>query len=124
MADLKFKFVNEAARRAYMALPRELQQQFGLDLRAVQSGERPFSEFKDVSTSVGTGAIELIENGSPAYRTIYCAKYLKTVYILHAFTKTTKGVDRANMRTAENRHKLMMKEVEAAKKQAKLSKKR
>ncbi|WP_312867258.1 type II toxin-antitoxin system RelE/ParE family toxin [Rhizobium sp. RHZ02] len=63
--------------------------------------------------------IELIENGSPAYRAVYCAKY-DTVFVLHAFTKTTNGVDRAAMKTVDERFKAMMKEVNARKKQRKI----
>lgn len=107
----QFKFINEAAKRAFLALPREIQSQFGSDLNAVQQGQKPFSAFKDISSSVGAGAIELIENGSPAFRTVYCAKYLDTVYILHAFTKTTNKVDRSAMDTAKKRYKEMMTEV-------------
>lgn len=119
MANLKFSFVNEAAKRAYLDLPREVQRQFGLDLLAVQKGSKPFSPIKDISASVGQGAIELIENGSPAYRAVYCAKFLGTVYVLHAFTKTTEGSDKANMETAAARYKLMMADVREAQKQAK-----
>ena len=91
--------------------------QFGSDLNAVQQGERPFSDFKDISSSVGAGAIELIENGSPAYRAVYCVKYLDTVYILHAFIKTTNGVDKAAMKTAKLRYATMMQEVKSEQKQ-------
>ena len=125
--EKKFKFVNEGAKRDFLALPPEIIKQFGSDLNAVQQGERPFSDFKDISGSVGAGAIELIENGSPAYRTVYCAKYLDTVYILHAFTKTTNGVDHAAMKTAQARYKEMMAEVrqqEAAQKKGPSKKKR
>jgi phage-related protein len=106
-----FKFVNAAAKRDFLNLPEEVMSQFGSDLNAVQQGEKPFSDFKNVSGSVGTGAIELVENGSPAYRAVYCAKYLDTVYILHAFTKTTNGVDQAQMDTAKACNKLMMDDV-------------
>jgi len=116
----QFKFISEAAKRAFSGLPKEIQKQFGSDLNAIQQGERPFSDFKDISSSVGVGAIELIENGSPAYRAVYCAKYLDTIYILHAFTKTAQGVDRHAMETAKSRHKEMMTEVAGLKK--KLSK--
>ena len=112
--EKKFAFVTEAAKRAYLALPREIQKQFGVDLNAVQQDKRPFSSFKDVSSSVGQGTIELIENGSPAYRALYCAKYLDTVYILHAFEKTTNQVDRPEMDTAKGRYKEMMEQVRAA----------
>jgi phage-related protein len=114
----KFAFVNQAARRAYLDLPREVQEQFGSDLNAVQQGERPFSNIKDISESVGSGAIELIENGSPGYRAVYCAKYLETVYVLHAFTKTTNGVDRAAMQTAKGRYKEMKAQIEELEKAA------
>lgn len=107
----EFKFVSVAAKRAFTALPKHIQRQFGLDLNAVQQGERPFSKFKVVSDSVGVGSIELIENGRPAYRAVYCAKYMNTVYILHAFTKTTNGVDRAAMTTAKQRYQEMLADI-------------
>lgn len=115
----QFKFVNAAAKREFLALPKEIQLQFGADLNAVCQNDSPFSDFKDLSSSVGKGAIELIENGSPAYRTVYCAKYLDTVFILHSFTKTTNGVDRKAMDTAGKRYKDMMDEVRLAEKEAK-----
>ena len=37
-----FKFVNEAAKRDFKALPVEAITQFGSDLNAVQQGEKPF----------------------------------------------------------------------------------
>jgi phage-related protein len=101
----KFAFINEAAQRAFMALPKALRLQFGADLYAVQNGQLPYSATEDISDSVGKGAFELKENGSPAYRTVYCAKYMDTVYVLHAFAKTTQAVDRKNMSTAEGRYK-------------------
>jgi phage-related protein len=106
-----FEFINKSALKTFMALPEDIRLQFSADLNAVCQGERPFSDFKDVSTTVGTGTIELIENGSPAYRTLYCAKYLDTVFILHAFTKTTNGVDRRAMDTAQKRYSEMMQVV-------------
>ena len=89
----KFEFVSPAAMKAYLALPKTIQYQFGTDLNAVQQGKAPFSAHKVLTETVGPGAIELIENGSPAYRAVYCAKYLDTLFVLHAFEKTTNGVD-------------------------------
>jgi len=124
MSEKKFKFINAASQKEFLELPKEVISQFGSDLNAVQQDKRPFSDFKDISSSVGQGAIELIENGSPAYRTVYCAKYLDTVYILHSFTKTTDGVDRAAMKTAQQRYKLMMEEVREQQKLEKRGKKK
>lgn len=113
MTEKKFAFVSEAAKRAYLDLPDTIKQQFGNDLNAIQQGKRPFSEIKDVSTSVGQGTYELIENGSPAYRALYCAKFADTVYILHAFTKTTNSVDQKEMDTAAARYKEMTAQLRA-----------
>ena len=124
MAEKKLKFVNKTALNCYLALPKDVQKQFGLDLHAVQKGENPFSKSKDVSGSVGDGAIELIWNGSPAYRAIYCVKCDDMVWVLHAFTKTTNGVDQANMNTAAKRYKDMKAEIEKAKKAAKAAAKK
>jgi len=114
-----FEFVNKASLREYKDLPSEVSQQFNVDLNAICQGDKPFSDFKDISSSVGKGAIELIENGSPAYRVVYCAKYLDTVFILHSFTKTTNGVDRQAMGTAQKRYKDMMETVREQEKLAK-----
>ncbi len=118
----KFEFINEGAKRAFMALPRDIKRQFGNDLNAVQQGKEPFSTFKHLTESVGPGAIELIENGSPGYRAVYCCKYLDTVFVLHAFTKTTNGVDHKEMATAETRYKEMKKRVDADRKAQKAPK--
>ena len=73
-------------------------------------GKDPFSKFKHIAESVGPGAIEPIENGRPAYRTVYVAKFEDAVYILHSFTKTTNEVDRKAMATAKKRYKDMIAE--------------
>lgn len=117
----KFEFVSQAAMKAYLALPKDIQYQFGTDLNAVQKGKDPFSAHKVLTESVGPGAIELIENGSPAYRAVYCVKYLDTVFVLHAFEKTTNGVDHKEMATAAKRYKEMRKRADAEHKRAKAS---
>lgn len=53
-----------------------------------------------------------------AYRAVYCVKYLDTVFVLHAFEKTTNGVDRKQMATAAKRYKEIMKRVDAARRGA------
>lgn len=122
MADKKLVFVNKSALRDYLALPAEVKNQFGLDLHAVQKGENPFSPSKDVSGSVGDGAVELIWNGSPAYRTVYCVKHDDKLWVLHAFTKTTNAVDHANMATAKKRYKYMRRTIDEVKQAAKSTK--
>ena len=72
-------------------------------MNEICKGNVPYFPFKHIASSVGVGAIELIENGRPAYRTIYVAKFKQTVFVLHSFTKTTNGVDRKAMITAKQR---------------------
>jgi phage-related protein len=115
----KFEFVSRAAIKAYLALPKDIQYQFGTDLKSVQQGKDPFSAHKVLTETVGPGAIELIENGSPAYRAVYCVKHLETVFVLHAFEKTTNGVDHKEMATAAKRYKEMKKRVDAERLRAK-----
>lgn len=107
----EFRFINKQSLKEFKALPIHIQKRFALDLYAVCEGKEPFSKFKHLAESVGNGAIELIENGRPAYRTVYVAKFEGTVYILHAFTKTTNGVDRKAMATAKKRYKDMLEEL-------------
>jgi len=61
--------------------------------------------------SIGAGVIELRKNGSPAFRCIYVAKYQDAVVVLHAFAKTTNGVDRQAMKVAEQRLKELLAEI-------------
>jgi phage-related protein len=107
----EFRFINKQSLKEFKALPDHIQKRFALDLHAVCERKSPFSKFKYLNESVGLGAIELIENGRPAYRTIYVAKFEKYIYILHSFTKTTNGVDRKAMDTAKKRYKQMFAEA-------------
>jgi phage-related protein len=101
---LKIAYVSDAAERAFQKLPRDVQEDFVKALDDLQKERTPSMPFKYLK-AVGKGAIELIINGSPAYRTIYVAKYNDTIYILHAFTKTTNGTDQPAINVAKERYK-------------------
>ena len=103
----QFKFINKQSLKEFKALPEVIRNRFANDLNAICQNKVPFSKFKHLKESVGIGAIELIENGRPAFRTIYVAKYKNTVFILHSFTKTTNGVDKKAMAIAKKRYKLI-----------------
>ncbi|MEM8723397.1 MAG: type II toxin-antitoxin system RelE/ParE family toxin [Cyanobacteria bacterium P01_G01_bin.39] len=110
-----FAFVSDAAEREYRALPKEVQQEFGTSLRAVQDDKKPFLPIKSLS-SIGAGVIELKINGSPAFRCVYIAKFMNTVIVLHSFTKTTNGVDKQAMKTLKQRYKELLSELANMKK--------
>jgi len=107
----KFCFINNPSLKEFKALPTDIKMRFSNDLNAICQGKAPFSKFKHIGDSVGIGAVELKINGSPAYRTIYVAKYRNTVYVLHSFVKTSNGVDKKAMSTARKRYKLMLSEL-------------
>ena len=106
----KFAFVSDAAEKEYKELPEEIQDEFGKDLRKIQFGQVPVLPINYLD-SVGQGVIELKKNGRPAYRCVYVTKYLDSVIVLHAFTKTTNGVDRQAMKVAEQRLKELLAEL-------------
>jgi phage-related protein len=118
MPSKAIAYVNNSAKKALQKLPRDIAIDFLNDLNFVANGKDPRSEFKHLP-ALGAGVIELIENGSPAFRVVYCAKFLDTVYVLHAFTKTTNGVDKKAMETVKDRYKDMMVLVREAEKATK-----
>ena len=105
---MEIKFLNDNAEKEFLSLPEKKQTKFELDLRAIQSGSKPFSDTTYLTDSVGAGAIELRINGKPAYRCVYCAKFNDTIYILAVFKKTTNGVDRKTMALAKKRYSEML----------------
>lgn len=107
---MRFAFVNKAAEREYKKLPKDIQDDFGKELRHIQYGQPPAIpiEYLDI---LGPGVIELKINGSPAFRCIYVTKYLDTVVVLHSFSKTTNSVDRKAMKVAEKRLKEMKRDL-------------
>jgi len=98
------EYINKQTKKEFESLPAAIQDQFTTVLLAVCENKRPFSDIKKLKKSVGVGAIKLIENANPAYRSLYMAKYNNTVYVLHSLTKTTNGVDTKAMKTAKTRY--------------------
>jgi len=98
------QFINAAAEREFRKdLTKNSQESFVKSLQDVMDGRPPSLPFKYIK-AVGKGAIELIINGSPAFRVIYVAKHNNTLYILHSFSKTTSGVDLPAMKLAKKRY--------------------
>jgi phage-related protein len=109
---LKFAFVSDAAEREYRDLPGDVQDEFGKDLRRIQYGEEPRLPIQNLG-GIAPGVIELKKNGSPAFRCVYVAKFMDTVFVLHSFAKTTNGVDRPAMQVVQQRLKDLKAELRA-----------
>jgi len=101
------EFQGKAAARAFKSLPLELQLSFMQQLDRVSYGKDPTIKIEHLAESVGPGAIELKENGSPAYRCVYYNKEPGKVWVLHAFVKTTNQSDQKNLATAKGRLKAL-----------------
>ncbi len=108
----RFAFVSAAAEREYKDLPENVQDEFGKDLRRIQFEQEPRLAIKQLVDTVGAGVIELIINGSPAYRCLYIAKYADMVVVLHSFVKTTNSTDRHAMTVAKLRLKELKGELQ------------
>lgn len=83
----------------------DVQDDVGKELCRIQYGQDPERPIKSLTESVGTGAIELIINGSPAFRCVYVVKFADMVVVLHSFVKTTNRSDRHAMQVAGDRMK-------------------
>jgi phage-related protein len=103
---MKLQPVSDAALRAFKELPKDVQEDFATSLQEVLEGRDPKLNFKHLNLGKGVkGVIELIINGSPAFRVAYVTKFNNTLYILHAFTKTAQGVDEKAMKLVAKRYK-------------------
>jgi phage-related protein len=105
--SMTLEFVSGAAKRAFDKLPKDAKEDFAKALQDVVNGRTPsmdFNPLNDLGKGI-KGVIELKINGSPAYRTVYVAKFNNKVYLLHAFTKTTNGVDKQAMNVVVKRYK-------------------
>ena len=107
----EIRFVNNPSLKEFKALPDKIKKRFANDLNALSQGKEVFSKTKSLGDTVGSGAIELIQNGKPAYRSVYVAKFGRAIYVLHSFVKTTNGVDRKAMATAKRRYSAMKDEL-------------
>ena len=102
------EFVSKLAKKEFLNLPQDERELFETSLSSIQRNQKPFLDFVHLST-VGPGAVELKINGHPAYRCIYVAKYKDVVVVLGAWEKTTNGVDKRLIETAQTRYKVMTK---------------
>jgi phage-related protein len=82
--------------------PDDAKQDAGYQLNKVQNGEQP-DDFKPMPT-IGKGVEEIrIWDESGTYRVIYTARFADTVYVLHAFKKTTQETSQSDIDLAKDR---------------------
>ena len=79
----------------------------GFQLDRVQNSLLP--DDSKAMTTIGAGVFEIrARDESGAYRTIYVAKHLDTVFVLHCFQKKTQRTSRVNIETARQRLQVVL----------------
>jgi phage-related protein len=87
--------------------PEDARHDAGFQLDKVQRGEQP-SDFKPMP-SIGKGVEELrVWDDAGTYRVIYTARLQNSVYVLHAFQKTTRATAQRDIVLARERYAELM----------------
>jgi len=84
--------------------PREPRRKAGLELRAIQRGQKP-TDFKPIA-SVGRGVYEIRIDVHGAYRVFYIAKFEEAIYVLHAFQKKTQKTAKHDIEIGRQRYRI------------------
>jgi len=97
----KLSFLGDSLQRL-REFPEEARKEAGVQLHKVQLGIEP-SDWKPMAT-VGPGVREIrIREEGGAFRVLYVAKIADTVFVLHAFRKTTQQTAKRDLDLAADR---------------------
>ncbi len=87
--------------------PGPVRQDFGAELRRLQTGDRPLNSRP--MPSIGARVYELREQDERAwYRVIYLAKIGNRIYVLHCFEKRSAKTGRSDLAVAKARLKRVL----------------
>ncbi len=103
MEKLKLQMVGGAQKDVANLGNTKVQSAFAVDLDMLMNRLAPLSSSKALN-GLGKGVFELRKNGRPAYRLVYTIKD-DTVYVLHAYSKTSDGTPKAHEETIKKRYK-------------------
>lgn len=94
-----------------MRLPSLIRREAGYQLDKVQNGLEP-DDWKPMTT-IGSGVQEIrIRDEAGAFRVIYVAKFVGTVYVLHCFQKKTQKTGKQDLDLASKRYRDLAQELE------------
>lgn len=90
--------------------PENAKRESGYQLDRVQRGLNP-NDWKSM-VSMGAGVKEIrIKDATGIYRVIYVAKYLDTLFVLHAFKKKTQKIAKRDLNIIKERLKIVEQEI-------------
>ena len=90
------------------ALPAEVRNRIGTELRYVQQGDMP-SDWKPMVT-VEAGVQEIRIKVGNQYRVFYVVKFAESVYVLHVFYKKTRRTARQDLELGAKRYRDLLAE--------------
>lgn len=103
MQNLKLVYVGGAEKNFKSDIAILARDTFSIDIVMLMNRMQPLSSVKALN-GLGSGVYELRKNGRPAYRCVYVIKN-DTIYILHAFTKTSDDTAKKHETTIKKRYK-------------------
>jgi len=104
----KLIYVGGAEKDLKSAFPRSLLEEVSVEQSRLQYGLAPLKKTKAMN-GLGHGVIEWVKNSKPAYRLIYVVGK-DSIYILHAFSKTSNGTPKSEEDTIKLRYKMLPKD--------------
>lgn len=102
--ELDLVFVGSADKEFESDLSRAAQEKFATVFTMMMAGLTPALVDSKPLNGLGKGVYELRKNGRPAYRCVYTVKD-RTLYVLHAFSKTSGGTPKSHEDTIKKRYK-------------------
>ena len=97
-----------SSKRDLLAMPREVQQLAGRELRRVQRGADPL-DWKPMRT-VGLGAREIRTHVKGEHRIFYVATFAEAVYVLRVFQKKSQKTSARDLALGRERYRAMLRE--------------
>ena len=104
-----------SSREVLKTFPKAIQGEFGIEIWALQQGERP-SDYRPMP-SIGKGVCELRQRDrSGWYRVIYLSRIEDKLYMLHSFKKQSAKTSKKDLSIAEARLKAVKRRIQEEKK--------
>lgn len=106
------------AKEVLSAFPDEIKSVLGYSLRRLQKGLLPDCDARRME-SIGKGVWELkTANDRTWYRLIYLTRIGDSLYVLHAFEKSSRKTDRRDLEIAKTRLKSVLAELRTTKEES------
>lgn len=106
-------FPEKAVTKEMQSAPEIKRDRFITSLSLMSKNMAPVSKVSPLG-AVGSDVYELKENGRPGWRCVYYTGIKGLIYVLHVTEKSTNGVDRQLIATAETRLKALRAALKAA----------